>query len=129
MLENRIIDMSQKIPRYGKTYVYCGFGIWTSGLRLYFNLIRKHPIIENKWIMNSSGININNYTSTPITNYKMFSYEYRLLIENITQGMNANMYLQIIEDSAEEATQQVEDALTESEEKTALYNFSQKLCF
>ena len=34
---------------------------------------------------------------------------------------------QIIEDSAEEATQQVEDALTESEEKTALYNFSQKV--
>lgn len=127
MLESRIIEMSQKIPKYGKTYVHCGFGIWTSGLRLYFNLIRKHPIIENKWIMISSGININNYTSKPINNYKMFSYEYRLLIENITQVMNANMYLQIIEDSAEEATRQVEDALTESEEKTALYNFSQKI--
>jgi len=127
MLENRIIDMSQKIPKYGKTYVHCGFGIWTNGLRLYFNLIRKHPIIENKWIMISSGIDINNYTSKPITNYRMFSYEYRLLIENITQVMNANMYLQIIEDSTEEATRQVEDALTESEEKTALYNFAQRV--
>lgn len=127
MLENRVIDMSQKIPKYGKTYVHCGFGIWTNGLRLYFNIVRKHPIIENKWIMISSGININNYTSKPITNYRMFSYEYRLLIENITQVMNANMYLQIIEDSAEEATRQVEDALTESEEKTALYNFAQRV--
>ena len=127
MLENRIIDMSQKIPKYGKTYVHCGFGIWTNGLRLYFNLVRKHPIIENKWIMISSGININNYTSKPISNYRMFSYEYRLLIENITQVMNANMYLQIIEDSAEEATRQVEDALNESDEKTALYNFAQKV--
>lgn len=127
MLENRIIDMSQKIPKYGKTYLHCGFGIWTNGLRLYFNLLRKHPIIENKWIMISSGININNYTSKPISNYRMFSYEYRLLIENITQVMNANMYLQIIENSAEEATRQVEDALTESEEKTALYNFAQRV--
>lgn len=127
MLENRVIDMSQKIPKYGKTYVHCGFGIWTSGLRLYFNLVRKHPIIEHKWIMISSGININNYTSKPISNYRMFSYEYRLLIENITQVMNANMYLQIIEDSAEEATRQVEDALNESEEKTALYNFAQRV--
>jgi len=127
MLENRIIDMSQKIPKYGKTYVHCGFGIWTNGLRLYFNLLRKHPIIENKWIMISSGIDINNYISKPITNYRMFSYEYRLLIENITQAMNANMYLQIIEDSAEEATRQVEDALNESDEKTALYNFAQKV--
>lgn len=127
MLENRIIDMSQKIPKYGKTYVHCGFGIWTGGIRLYFNLVRKHPIIENKWIMISSGININNFTSKPVTNYKAFSYEYRLLMENITQVMNANMYLQIIEDSAEEATCQVEDALAESEEKTALYNFAQKV--
>ena len=47
---------------------------------------------------------------------------------NITQVMNANMYLQIIEDSAEEATQYAEEAMAESEEKTALYNFSQKVC-
>jgi len=128
LLENRIVDMSQKIPKYGKTYVHAGFGVWTGGIRLYFNLVRKHPIIENKWIMISSGININNYLSKPISNYKLFSYEYRLLMENITQVMNANMYLQIIEDSAEEATQYAEEAIAESEEKTALYNFSQKVC-
>ena len=127
LLETRIVDMSQKIPKYGKTYVHAGFGVWTGGIRLYFNLVRQHPIIENKWIMISSGININNYISKPISNYKLFSYEYRLLMENITQVMNANMYLQIIEDSAEEATQYAEDAIAESEEKTALYNFSQKV--
>ena len=71
LLENRIFDMSHKIPKYGKTYVHAGFGVWTGGIRLYFNLVRKHPIIENKWIMISSGININNYLSKPISNYKL----------------------------------------------------------
>jgi len=127
LLENRIINMSHKIPKYGKVYVHCGFDIWTKGIRLYFNLVRKHPIIENKWIMISSGVNVDNYVSTPITNYKSFSYEYRLLMQNITQVMNSNLYLQIIEDAAEEATRMAEDALSTSEEKTAMYNFAQKV--
>ena len=127
LLENRVIDLSQKIPKYGKVYIYTGFGLWTKGLRLYFNLIRPHPIIESKWIMISSGIDINNYVSSPINNYKKFSYEFRLLMENITQVMNSNLYLQIIESSVEEATKNAEEALAISEEKTALFNFAEKV--
>lgn len=127
LLENRIVDISQKIPKYGKSYIYAGFGLWSKGLRLYFNLVRPHPIIQGKWIMISSGIDINNYVSSPITNYKNFSYEFRLLMENITQVMNSNLYLQIIESSVEEATKNAEEALTISEEKTALYNFAEKV--
>lgn len=127
LFENRIYEMSQKIPKYGNTFVFGGFGLWTNGLRLYFNLLRPHPIIEKKWIMVCSGININNYVGKPITNYKHFSYEFRLLMENITQVMNSNLYLQIIENSVEEATKNAQEALANSEEKTALFNFAEKV--
>ena len=62
LLDNRIVEMSKKIPAYGKTYIYSGLSMWTKGIRCYFNLLRKNPIDNTKWIMISSGINLKNYT-------------------------------------------------------------------
>ena len=127
MLENRIIEMSMKIPQYGKTYIHSGLNIWTDGIRCYFNLLRKSPLSQNNWIMISSGINMKKYTSRDVTNLNQFSKEYKLLLESITQVMNSNTYLNVIDDSVDEAAQQAEKAVADSEEKTALYNFAQKV--
>jgi hypothetical protein len=127
LLENRIIEMSMKIPQYGKTYIHSGMNIWTNGIRCYFNLLRKNPLSQNSWIMISSGINMKKYTQHDVTNLNQFSREYKLLMESITQVMNSNTYLNVIDDSVDEATQQAETAVAESEEKNALYNFAQKV--
>jgi len=128
LLEHRIVEMSKRIPAYGKLYLYSGFSIWTQGVKSYFNLVRKHPLYNDRWLMISSGINIKNYTkSKNVYNLSTFSYEYKMLFENVTQVMNANTYLNIIEDSLEEAQMMAEDAIRDSEEKTALYNFAQKV--
>ena len=128
LLEHRIVEMSKRIPAYGKLYLYSGFSIWTHGVKNYFNLVRKHPLFKDRWLMISSGINIKNYTkSKNVYNLSTFSYEYKMLLENVTQVMNSNTYLNIIEDSLEEAQSLAEDAIKDSEEKTALYNFAQKI--
>lgn len=128
LLEHRIVEMSKRIPAYGKLYLYSGFSVWTQGVKSYFNLVRKHPLYNDRWLMISSGINIKNYTkSKNVYNLSTFSYEYKMLFENVTQVMNANTYLNIIEDSLEEAQMMAEDAIRDSEEKTALYNFAQKV--
>lgn len=127
LLEQRIIEMSKKIPAYGKIYLHSGFSMWSEGVKNYFNLVRKHPIDNNKWIVISSGINMKKYTESNVYNLSTFSYEYKMLMENITQVMNSNTYLNIIEDSLEEAQLTAETAIKESEEKTALYNFAQKV--
>jgi len=127
LLESRIIEMSMKIPAYGNIYIHSGLSMWTQGIRCYFNVLRRHPLDKNNWIMISSGINMKNYTSKNITNMHAFSKEYKLLLESITQVMNANTYLNVIEDSANEAEELAEKAVTESEEKTAIFNFSQKV--
>ena len=127
LLEQRIVEMSKKIPAYGKLYLYSGFSMWSEGVKNYFNLVRKHPLDANKWIMISSGITMKNHTKANVYNLSSFSYEYRMLMENITQVMNSNTYLNIIEDSLEEARIVAENAIKDSEEKTALYNFAQKV--
>lgn len=127
LLESRIIAMSMKIPAYGNVYIHSGLTMWTEGVRCYFNLLRRHPIDKNNWIMISSGINMKNYTTKSVTNLQTFSKEYKLLLESITQVMNSNTYLNVIEDSANEAEQNAEKAVVESEEKTALFNFAQKV--
>ena len=98
LFEQRIIEMSKKIPAYGKLYLHSGFSMWSEGVKIYFNLVRKHPLVNNKWIAISSGINMEKYTKTNVHNLSTFSYEYKMLMENITQVMNANTYLNIIED-------------------------------
>ncbi len=127
LLEQRIVEMSKKIPAYGKIYLHSGFSMWSEGVKNYFNLVRKHPIDNNKWIVISSGVNMNKYTKANIYNLSTFSYEYKMLMENITQVMNSNTYLNIIEDSLEDAQITAENAIKDSEEKTALYNFAQKV--
>ena len=127
LFEQRIIEMSKKIPAYGKIYLHSGFSMWSEGVKIYFNLIRKHPLVNNKWIAISSGINMEKYTKTNVHNLSTFSYEYKMLMENITQVMNSNTYLNIIEDSLEEAQITAENAIKDSEEKMALYNFAQKV--
>ena len=127
LLESRIIEMSMKIPAYGNMYIHSGLSMWTEGIRCYFNVLRRHPLDKNNWIMISSGINMKNYTSKNITNMHAFSKEYKLLLESITQVMNSNTYLRVIEDSANEAEELAEKAVTESEEKTAVLKFSQKV--
>ena len=127
LLEQRIIEMSMKIPKYGKTYIHSGLNIWTDGIRCYFNLLRTNPLDNNKWIMISSGVNLKNYTSINVTNLKTFSTEYKILLDSITQVMNSNSYLNVIETSASEAEDVAENTIKESEEKTALYNFAQKV--
>ena len=128
LLDNRIVEMSKKIPAYGKTYIYSGLSMWTKGIRCYFNLLRKNPIDNSKWIMISSGINLKNYTSQNVTNLTTFSKEYQMLLESITQVMNNNSYLNVIEDSASDAQESAENAIKDSEEKTALYNFAREVC-
>ena len=127
LLESRIIEMSIKIPAYGNTYIHSGLTMWTEGIRCYFNILRRHPMDKNSWIMISSGINMKNYTTKNISNMQLFSKEYKLLLESITQVMNSNTYLNVIEDSANEAENIAEQAVSESEEKTALFNFAQKV--
>lgn len=127
LLEMRIIDMSKRIPAYGNMYIYAGLGMWTSGIRCYFNILRRNPFDPEKWLMISSGVNMKNYTSQNIINLKTFSPEYKILMENITQVMNSNAYLAMIEDSAEESAKTAEEAIKDSEEKTALYNVHKKL--
>lgn len=127
LLEMRIIDMSKRIPAYGNTFICCYLGMWTKGIRCYFNLLRKHPLNEDKWIMISSGINMKDYTNHNTTNLSLFSAEYKILIENITQVMNSNAYLNIIETSSDEAAIIAEEAIKDSEEKTALYNVHKKV--
>ena len=46
LLEHRIVEMSKRIPAYGKLYLYSGFSIWTHGVKNYFNLVRKHPLTK-----------------------------------------------------------------------------------
>ena len=48
LLEMRIVDMSKRIPAYGNTYVYAGLGMWTSGVRCYFNILRRNPYEPEK---------------------------------------------------------------------------------
>ena len=127
LLEMRIIDMSKRIPAYGNMYIYAGLGMWTSGIRCYFNILRRNPFDPEKWLMISSGVNMKNYTSQNIINLNTFSPEYKILMENITQVMNSNAYLAMIEDSAEESAKTAEEAIKDSEEKTALYNVHKKL--
>lgn len=127
LLEARLIEMCRKIPMYGKMYLHSGFNIWTKGVTNYFNLIRKHPVISDKWIVISSGLPMKNYSNKTETNLQSYSIEFKTLMANITQVMNSNIYLQIIEDSLEEAQHTAEEAITLSEEKGALYNFSKKV--
>lgn len=127
LLEMRIIDMSKRIPAYGNMYIYAGLGMWTSGIRCYFNILRRNPFDPEKWLMISSGVNMKNYTSQNTINLNTFSPEYKILMENITQVMNSNAYLVMIEDSAEESAKTAEEAIKDSEEKTALYNVHKKL--
>ena len=127
LLEMRIIDMSKRIPAYGNMYIYAGLGMWTSGVRCYFNILRRNPFDPEKWLMISSGVNMKNYTSQNTINLNTFSPEYKILMENITQVMNSNAYLVMIEDSAEESAKTAEEAIKDSEEKTALYNVHKKL--
>jgi hypothetical protein len=124
LLESRIIEMSIKIPAYGKNYIHSGLSMWTKGIRCYFNLLRKNPIDDSKWIMISSGINLKDYSVLNVTNLNTFSREYKLLLESITQVMNSNSYLNVIETSATDAEKIAESAISESEEKTALFNFA-----
>ena len=125
LLEMRVIEMSRKLPSYGKVYIYSGLGMWTQGVRCYFNLLRKSPFDPEKWIMISSGVDMKHYTSQDVTDLTKFSQEYKVLLENITQVMNSNTYLNIIEESVEEATIVAEDTIAESEEKTALFTFAE----
>ena len=127
LLEYKITEMCRKIPMYGKLYLHSGFSMWTKGIKICFNLIRRHPLFPDKWIMISSGLNINDYTENKVESPQHFSNEFRLLMENITQVMNSNVYLQIIEESLEEAQKIAEENITLSEEKNALYNFSKKV--
>ena len=60
---------------------------------------------------------MNKYTKANIYNLSTFSYEYKMLMENITQVMNSNTYLNIIEDSLEDAQITAENAIKDSEEK------------
>ncbi len=124
LLESRIIEMSIKIPAYGKNYIHSGLSMWTKGIRCYFNLLRKNPLDDSKWIMISSGINLKDYSVLNVTNLNTFSREYKLLLESITQVMNSNSYLNVIESSATDAEKIAESAISESEEKTALFNFA-----
>ena len=124
LLESRIIEMSMKIPAYGNSYIHSGLSMWSRGIKCYFNMLRKHPLDNNKWLMVSSGINLKNYTTLNVSNLNTFSKEYKLLLESITQVMNSNTYLNVIETSSNEAEQIADNSIKESEEKNALYNFA-----
>ncbi len=128
LLESRIIEMSMKIPAYGNSYIHSGLSMWSNGIKCYFNMLRKHPLDNNKWLMVSSGINLKNYTTLNVSNINTFSKEYKLLLESITQVMNSNTYLNVIESSANDAEELADKSIQESEEKNALFNF-QKTVF
>ena len=127
LLEHRILEMSKRLPAYGDQFLHAGLGVWTQGVRCYFNLLRKHPVFPDKWIMISSGIDMKEYTEQNILNLNKFSAEYKILLENITQVMNSNMHIKLIEKSAVEASKGVDEAIADSEEKIAAYNFARKV--
>lgn len=127
LLEHRILEMSKRLPAYGDQFLHAGLGVWTQGVRCYFNLLRKHPVFPDKWIMISSGIDMKEYTEQNILNLNKFSAEYKILLENITQVMNSNMHINLIEKSAVEASKGVDEAIVDSEEKIAAYNFARKV--
>ena len=127
LLENRVLEMSRKLPAYGNFYIHAGMGMWTTGVRTYFSILRKNPIAPEKWIMISSGVDMKNYTSQNAYSKAPFEGEYTELLENITQIMNSNAYLNIIEDSARDAAVFAEESIAVSEERTALYNFAKKV--
>lgn len=127
LLEHRILEMSKRLPAYGDQFVHAGLGVWTQGVRCYFNLLRKHPVFPDKWIMISSGIDMKEYTEQNILNLNKFSTEYKILLENITQVMNSNTHINLIEKSMLEASKGVDEAIADSEEKIAAYNFARKV--
>jgi len=127
LLEVRILDVSKRLPAYGNTHIYTCLGQWTKGVRLYFNLLRKHPILDNKWIVVSSGVDMSEYTKTDTSDLRIFSPEYKRFMESITQAMNSNAYIKIIEESARMATDQADQAVAILEEKNALYTFARQV--
>ena len=124
LLETRLVDVSKKLPAYGQTYIYASLGLWTHGVRAYFNLIRRDPIIRERWIVVSSGVNLSNYTNINVNNLQIFSREYKILMDSITQVMNSNTYINVIEESARLASKDAEDAIANLEEKNAIYKFA-----
>lgn len=127
LLEHRILEMSKRLPAYGDQFVHAGLGVWTQGVRCYFNLLRKHPVFSDKWIMISSGIDMKQYTEQNNLNLNKFSAEYKILMENITQVMNSNMHITLIESSVLNSSKGVDEAIADSEEKIAAYNFARKV--
>jgi hypothetical protein len=124
LLETRLVDVSKKLPAYGQTYIYANLGLWTHGVRAYFNLIRRDPLMRERWIVVSSGVNISNYTNINVNNMQTFSREYKILMDSITQVMNSNTYINVIEESARHASKDAEDAIANLEEKNAVYKFA-----
>jgi len=127
LLEARILDVSRRLPAHGNTHVYATLGQWTHGVKAYFNLLRKDPIVENKWIVISSGVNMCDYTKIDTTNLQTFPPEYTIFLKSITQEMNSNAYINIIEESTQIAAKQADDAVKILEEKNALYNFARQI--
>jgi hypothetical protein len=127
LLEARILDVSRRLPSRGNTHVYATIAQWTHGVKAYFNLLRKDPIVENKWIVISSGVNICDYTKISTDNLQTFPPEYTLFLKGITQEMNSNAYINVIEESTQIYTKQADDAVKMLEEKNALYNFSRQI--
>lgn len=127
LLETRILDVSKKIPANGRMYIYACLGFWTRGVRAYFNIIRRDPVLNNKWIMISCGVNLEKYTKINVTNLQLFSKEYKMLMENITQVMNSNTYLNMVYESVAESRKNADNAIKELEEKNALYQFARQI--
>ena len=127
LLEARILDVSRRLPAHGDTYIYASLGQWTQGVRVYFNLLRKDPIDNTKWIVISSGVNICNYTKINADKLQTFSSEYKMFLNSITQEMNSNAYINIIEESTRVATKQADDAVEKLEETNALYIFARQI--
>ena len=127
LLEARMVDVSKRLPAYGQTYIYANLGLWTHGVRAYFNLIRKDPIMREKWIVVSSGVNVSNYTNIGANNLQTFSREYKILMDSITQVMNSNTYINVIEESARLASKDAEEAIANLEEKNAIYKFATQI--
>ena len=127
LLEARILDISRRLPAHGDTYIYASLGQWTQGVRVYFNLLRKDPIDNTKWIVISSGVNICNYTKINADKLQTFSPEYKMFLNSITQEMNSNAYINIIEESTRVATKQADDAVEKLEEMNALYIFARQI--
>ena len=127
LLETRIIDVSKKIPSYGDTYIYACVGLWTQGPRAYFNIIRKDPVNTEKWIVISSGINLKHFASTNENNLPLVLREYSLLLDSITQTMNMNMHLNVIESTTKFAVIKAESSIAQLEAKNAIYNFARQV--